>query len=246
MTSGRRVEVLDIPGDSRRRPLVLLHEGLGSVGLWRDFPARLAERTARRVIVYSRHGHGRSEPPLLPRTPSFFHQEAEHVLPDVLRELRIVEPLLVGHSDGGSIALVYGSRAKVTGLVLLAAHVFVEELTVTSIEAIRESFRNGDLRTRMARHHDDPDAAFWGWCDVWLDSAFRTWTLDEEAQAVSAPTLVIQGREDPYGTLAQVERIVSAVGPSAQTLLVPGGHSPHLDATDQVIAGVAAFCSDLA
>jgi pimeloyl-ACP methyl ester carboxylesterase len=98
----------------------------------------------------------------------------------------------------------------------------------------------------MARHHDDPDAAFWGWCDVWLDSAFRTWTLDEEAQAVSAPTLVIQGREDPYGTLAQVERIVSAVGPSAQTLLVPGGHSPHLDATDQVIAGVAAFCSDLA
>lgn len=239
------IEVLDLAGDPGRRPLVLLHEGLGSVGLWRDFPYQLSARTGRRVLAYSRPGHGRSQAPLAPRTQAFFHEEAASVLPQVLGHMGVTEPLLVGHSDGGSIALLYGARAKVTGLVLLAAHVFVEELTVTSIQGIRERFLAGELRTRLARHHDDPDAAFWGWCDVWLDPGFRSWALDDEVRGVTAPTLIIQGRGDPYGTLAQVDRIAAAVGRSAQTLLVTGGHSPHLEATDQVLDGVTAFCAEL-
>jgi len=224
---------------------VLLHEGLGSIGLWRDFPAALRERTGRRTIVYSRYGHGHSEPPPRPRTPAFFHEEARDVLPALLTQLDVVEPVLVGHSDGGSIALVYAAEAPVGGVVTLAAHVFVEEICVRSIEEIRDRYVSGELRTRLVRHHDDPDAAFWGWCDVWLDPAFRAWTLDAEAAAVSAPTLVIQGRDDPYGTLAQVDRICAAVGSSARRLVVPGGHSPHLDAADEVIAAIGAFCEAL-
>ena len=242
---GRRLDVLDLAGDPDLRPLVLLHEGLGSIGLWRDFPTALARRTGRRTVVYSRHGHGHSENPVHPRTPAFFHQEARCVLPELLGQLAVGEPVLVGHSDGGSIALIHGGEAPVTGVVTLAAHVFVEEICVRSIEAIRERYVHGELRARLARHHDDPDATFWGWCDVWLDPAFGAWTLDGEAAAITAPTLVIQGRDDPYGTLAQVQRICAAVGPAARPLVVPGGHSPHLDAPDEVLAAIGAFCADL-
>lgn len=242
---GRRLDVLDLDGDPGLRPLVLLHEGLGSIGLWRDFPAELAERTGRRTIVYSRYGHGHSEPPPLPRTPAFFHEEARVVLPELMRQLGVTEPVLVGHSDGGSIALIHGGEAPVTGVVTLAAHVFVEGICVRSIEQIRDRYLHADLRARLARHHDHPDAAFWGWCDVWLDPAFREWTLDAEAAAITAPTLVIQGRDDPYGTLAQVDRICAAVGPTARPLIVPGGHSPHLDALDEVVTGIGAFCEEL-
>jgi pimeloyl-ACP methyl ester carboxylesterase len=244
--AGRRLEVLDVPGDDGRAPLVLLHEGLGSVGLWRGLPGLLAAATGRRVIAFSRFGHGRSEPPAAPRTEVFFHQEALEVLPAVLSTLRAERPLLVGHSDGGSIALIAGGVLPVTGIVVLAAHVFVEQLTVTEIARVRVAFVDGELRERMSRHHDNPDAAFWGWCDVWLDPAFRAWSLDAEAARVTAPTLVIQGSEDPYGTLAQVDRIVAAIGPSAQRLILPGGHSPHLERPDDVVAAIAQFTSALA
>jgi pimeloyl-ACP methyl ester carboxylesterase len=244
--AGRRLEVLDVPGDDGRAPLVLLHEGLGSVGLWRGLPGLLAAATGRRVIAFSRFGHGRSEPPAAPRTEAFFHQEALEVLPAVLSTLRAERPLLVGHSDGGSIALIAGGVLPVTGIVVLAAHVFVEQLTVTEIARVRVAFVDGELRERMSRHHDNPDAAFWGWCDVWLDPAFRAWSLDAEAARVTAPTLVIQGSEDPYGTLAQVDRIVAAIGPSAQRLILPGGHSPHLERPDDVVAAIAQFTSALA
>jgi len=245
MAGGRRLDVLDLDGSPDLRPLVLLHEGLGSIGLWRSFPASLAERTGRRVVVYSRHGHGHSENPVSPRTPAFFHEEAREVLPALLTELGVSEPVLVGHSDGGSIALIFGGEAPVTGVVTLAAHLFVEDICIHSIERIRDRYVDGDLRERMERHHDDPDAAFWGWCGVWLDPAFREWTLDLEASAVTAPTLVIQGRDDPYGTLAQVDRICAAVGESAQRLVVPGGHSPHFDAAGEVVEAIGEFCSAL-
>jgi pimeloyl-ACP methyl ester carboxylesterase len=241
----RRLEVRQLDGDRARRPLVLLHEGLGSIGLWRGFPDALAERTGRRVIVYSRYGHGRSERPVQSRTPKFFHEEARVVLPALLSELGASEPILVGHSDGGSIALIHAGEAPVTGVVTLAAHVFVEEICIRSIEQIRDRYVDGDLRRRMERHHDDPDAAFWGWCGVWLDPAFRDWTLDAEAGAVSCPTLVIQGRDDPYGTLEQVDRICAAVGDSARRLVVPGGHSPQFDAADEVVEAIGGFCSEL-
>ena len=181
---GRRVDAAELPGDPARRPLVLLHEGLGSVALWRGFPVALNEATGRRVVAFSRFGHGRSEPPPRPRTPAFFHEEALDVLPELLPQLDAADPILVGHSDGGSIALIHAAYHPVTGLALIAPHVFVEDFTVEEIRRTRELFDTGGLRERMARHHDDPDAAFWGWCDVWLDPAFARWTLEEEAAAV--------------------------------------------------------------
>jgi pimeloyl-ACP methyl ester carboxylesterase len=194
---GRRIETLELEGDATRRPLVLLHEGLGSVGLWREFPRQLAAATGRRVIAFSRFGHGSSEPPPAPRTPRFFHEEALDVLPAVLPQLRADEPILVGHSDGASIGLIHAAHHPVTGLVLLAPHVIVEDVTVASIRETREAYVGDRLRDRMARHHDDPDAAFWGWCDVWLDPAFRDWSIEPEAAAVTAPMPLIQGAEDP-------------------------------------------------
>src|SRR3954470_9900855 len=170
--AGRRIEAVELPGDAARRPLVLLHEGLGSVGLWRDFPARLSEATGRRVLAFSRFGHGRSEPPPQPRTPAFFHEEALEVLPALLPQLDAAEPLLVGHSDGASIGLIHAGHHPVAGLALLAPHVVVEDITVAAIRRTRASYLDDGLRERMTRHHSDVDAAFWGWCDVWLDPAF--------------------------------------------------------------------------
>ena len=242
---GRRIEAAELAGDPARRPLVLLHEGLGSVALWRDFPQRLQAATGRRVLAFSRFGHGRSEPPPAPRTPAFFHEEALDVLPELLAQLDAAEPLLVGHSDGGSIALIHAGHHPVAGLALLAPHVFVEEVTVEAIRQTRAAYIDDGLRDRMARHHDDPDAAFWGWCDVWLDPAFRSWSLESDAERVDAPTLLIQGADDPYGTLDQLERIEARVRGPVERLVVPGGHSPHLEQPDAVVAAIAAFAGRL-
>jgi pimeloyl-ACP methyl ester carboxylesterase len=242
---GRELETVDILGDPGRRPLVLLHEGLGSVGLWRGFPRQLSEATGRRVIAYSRFGHGRSEASAAPRTREFFHEEALDVLPQVLARSDAAEPILVGHSDGGSIALIHAGHRPVTGLVTLAAHVFVEDVSLSAIAEARRAFTEDGLRERLARHHDDPDAAFRGWSDVWLDPEFVTWDLGPDASRVTAPTLVIQGRDDAYGTLAQVDRITSSVRGPTTTLVLPGGHSPHLEHPEEVIAAITAFAAPL-
>jgi pimeloyl-ACP methyl ester carboxylesterase len=243
---GRRIEAVEHPGDPGRRPLVLLHEGLGSVGLWRDFPAALNEATGRRVLAFSRFGHGRSERPPRPRTPAFFHEEALDVLPALLPQIDAAEPILVGHSDGASIALIHAGRHPVAGLALIAPHVVVEDVTVTEIRQTRELFETGGLRERMARHHDDPDAAFGGWCDVWLDPAFRAWSLELDAELVSAPLLLVQGSADPYGTLDQIDRIEARVRGSVERVVVEGaGHSPHLEQPEAVVAAVAAFSAGL-
>jgi pimeloyl-ACP methyl ester carboxylesterase len=242
---GLAVEVADLPGDGARRALVLLHEGLGSVGLWRGFPDALHEATGRRVVAFSRFGHGRSQPPRAPRTPAFFHKEAFDVLPALLERMDAPEPILVGHSDGGSIALIHASAHPVAGLVLLAPHVMVEDITVEAIRETRRQFEEGGLRERMARHHDDPDAAFRGWCDVWLDPAFRDWSLEAEAAAVTAPMLLIQGADDPYGTLDQLDRIQARVSGPVERLVGPGGHSPHLDQPEAVVGAIADFVGRL-
>jgi pimeloyl-ACP methyl ester carboxylesterase len=242
---GLAVEVADLPGDGARRALVLLHEGLGSVGLWRGFPGALHAATGRRVVAFSRSGHGQSEPPRAPRTPAFFHEEALDVLPALLARVDAPEPVLVGHSDGASIALIHASAHPVAGVVLLAPHVVVEDITVDAIRETRREFQEGRLRERMARHHDDPDAAFRGWCDVWLDPAFRDWSLEAEAAAVTAPALLIQGADDPYGTLDQLDRIQSRVRGPVDRLVVPGGHSPHLDQPEAVVGAIANFVARL-
>lgn len=246
---GVAVEVLDLPAAARelrprapaRSPLVLLHEGLGSVGLWHEFPALLHERTDRRLIAFSRYGHGRSASPPRPRTPAFFHEEALEVLPELLDTLGARDPVLVGHSDGGSIALIHAAERPVAGLVLLAPHVFVEDVTVEAIRETRTQYLDRGLRERMARHHDDADAAFWGWCNVWLDPEFHAWSLEAEASRVSAPTLLIQGAEDPYGSLEQLARIEARARGTVQRLVLAGGHSPHLEHPHEVAGAIAAF-----
>jgi pimeloyl-ACP methyl ester carboxylesterase len=243
---GRSIEAVELSGDPGRRPLVLLHEGLGSVGLWRGFPAALNEATGRRVLAFSRFGHGRSGPPPRPRTPGFFHEEALEVLPALLPQLDASNPILVGHSDGGSIALIHAAYHPVTGLALIAPHVFVEDVTVEEIARTRELYESGGLRERMARHHDDPDAAFYGWCDVWLDPEFRDWSIASDAAGLTAPALLIQGADDPYGTLEQVDRIRAGVrGPVERLVLEGVGHSPHLDRPDVVVAAVTEFVARL-
>lgn len=243
---GRRVDATELPGDPARRPLVLLHEGLGSVALWRGFPAALNEATGRRVIAFSRFGHGRSEPPPRPRTTAFFHEEALDVLPALLPQLDAADPILVGHSDGGSIALIHAAYHPVTGLALIAPHVFVEDFTVEEIRRTRALFDDGGLRERMARHHDDPDAAFRGWADVWLDPAFRAWSIESDAAGVTAPVLLVQGEADPYGTLEQIDRIQARVrGPVERLVLEGAGHSPHLEAPAPVVAAITAFAARL-
>jgi pimeloyl-ACP methyl ester carboxylesterase len=245
MVDGLTVEVADLAGDRGRAALVLLHEGLGSARLWRGFPQALHDATGRRVLSFSRFGHGSSDPPRSPRTPAFFHEEALDVLPALLAQLDAPAPLLVGHSVGGSIALIHAGRHPVSGLALLAPHVVVEDATVEAIRATRREFEEGELRARMARHHDDPDAAFRGWCDVWLDPAFRAWSLEADAEAVAAPMLLIQGADDPYGSLDQLDRIEARVRGPVTRLVVPGGHSPHLEQPETVVAAIAAFAAQL-
>ncbi|MGH2914762.1 MAG: alpha/beta fold hydrolase [Solirubrobacteraceae bacterium] len=240
---GRRIELLDLPGAADLPALLLLHEGLGSIELWRGLPQDLQDATGRRVVAFSRFGHGRSAPPAQPRTPAFFHDEALRVLPLVRERLGLIDPFLVGHSDGASIALIHAADHPVAGLVLLAPHVFVQPLTVEAIRGTRRDYLDGSLRERMARYHDDVDAAFWGWCDVWLDPEFASWTLDAELARVTARTLVIQGADDPYGTLAQADRIQARV-PGARTLVLPGGHSPHLEHRAEVVAAIVGFMAD--
>jgi pimeloyl-ACP methyl ester carboxylesterase len=213
--------------------LVFLHEGLGSVSLWRDFPGAVCARTGCSGLVYSRRGHGRSDPIDGPRSVRFMHEEALDELPEILALLGIARPILVGHSDGGSIALIHaGARpTEVRGLVLEAPHVFVEDVSVESIARMRTLYETTDLKTRMSRHHgDNTETMFRGWNDVWRCPEFRAWNLEEDLRRVTCPVLVIQGEGDEYGTRRQVDAVGAGVsGPFESLLLADCGHVPHVD-----------------
>ena len=237
-------------GASCGPPLVLLHEGLGCVSMWRDWPADLARATDREIFAYSRFGHGGSSPADLPRPLDFMTREACAVLPCVIQEAGIgAAPVLVGHSDGGTIALLCAAFGKVplAGVVTLAAHAFNEPRCIEGIEAAREAFRHGKLRKRLARHHGErTDDAFRGWCDVWLDPEFGHWSIEEDLAGVGVPLLVIQGRDDAYGTLRQVESIADrTAGPCRTLVLDDCGHSPHRDRPRATTAAVARFVEGL-
>jgi pimeloyl-ACP methyl ester carboxylesterase len=238
---GRFLEVLDREGDPALPAIVLLHEGLGSVGLWRDFPRAVGEATGARVVAYSRFGHGASDPPPRPRTPRFMHEEALEVLPALLGELGIEAPVLVGHSDGASIALVHAASHPVRAVVAMAPHVFVEPGCVAEIREVRAAYETGGLRERMARHHRDPDAAFHGWNDVWLDPDFPRWSIEDVLPAITCPLLLIQGTEDQYGTLEQLDRIEAAVAGPVERLHLVCRHAPHLEAPEETLAATAGF-----
>ena len=243
---GVALEVMTFAGPKGLAPLVFLHEGLGSVALWRDWPAQLCARLGRPGLVYSRQGYGQSAPRADVRgsgrlQPDYMHREALEVLPALLAQLGIVRPVLVGHSDGGTIALLHAAHHPVSACIVMAPHVLVEDISVRAIEAAREAFEAGPLRTRLAAFHADVDGAFWQWNDVWLSEAFRSYDIRAEMAAITAPLLAIQGEDDPYGTMAQIDDIAAAV-PHAQRLkLAACGHSPHRDQSAAVSQAMADF-----
>ncbi|MGA9028285.1 MAG: alpha/beta hydrolase [Steroidobacteraceae bacterium] len=225
----------------------MLHEGLGSMSLWRDFPERLAAATGCRVLIYSRHGYGGSSLLTAPRNADYMHEEARVWLPQILRQLGVRRPVLFGHSDGASIALIHAALpgAELSGLILLAPHVMVEDLTVAAIEQARDAFRTTDLRKRLARHHRDVESTFRGWNDIWLHPAFRGWNIEALLGAVRCPVLAIQGRDDEYGTLAQLEILRRAVPGTAVQVLEDCRHSPHRDQPVAVLTASREFIAAL-
>jgi pimeloyl-ACP methyl ester carboxylesterase len=245
--NGKRLETLLYPPSGSDATIVMLHEGLGSVAMWKDFPQQVAEATGCGVLVYSRYGHGKSERLAEKRSVDFMHHEATVVLPDLLRQFQIQMPILLGHSDGASIAVIYAGTwpDRVRGLVLEAPHVFVEEFGLRSTVAIRDLYQSGDIRRKLSRYHDHVDEMFYGWNDIWLDPQFRNWNIEEFLSPIRCPVLAIQGEHDEYGTLAHVESIQRRV-PRAQTLILPRcGHSPHRDQPNLTLDAVSKFVAAL-
>ena len=237
------------PSPGEAPTLVLLHEGLGCVALWRDFPGRLAAATSWGVLAYSRSGYGRSVPCDLPRPLDYMEREGEHILPQVLDAIGFRRGVTLGHSDGGSIAALHlgGVRDhRVRGLILIAPHFFVEDCSIRAIEAARKAYHEGDLRAKLARYHEHVDCAFRGWNDAWLDPGFRNWEITQALWYLQAPVLAFQGLTDPYGTRAQVEIIEDEMYAPAEIHLIEGcGHAPHQERPDEVIAIIADYLARL-
>jgi len=229
-----RLEYQWVGAKSSAYPAVaFLHEGLGSVAMWRDFPERFCSDHGFSGLIFSRYGYGWSTPrPPGERWPvNFMHAQAHEVLPLFFAKLGLSKPWLFGHSDGGSIALLYAARypQAVTGLVVEAPHIFVEDVSIASIEQARVAYLSTDLRQRLARYHTDPDSAFWGWNDIWLDRTFRSWNIEDSLPSISCPTMAVQGEDDEYGTLQQIYGIKERL-PRTHLLILPQcRHSPHRD-----------------
>jgi pimeloyl-ACP methyl ester carboxylesterase len=248
VVQGRHLEVLRILAPQRKGPeLVFLHEGLGSVSHWRDFPARVAEATGCSITVYSRYGNGNSDVLEESRTVQYMHHEGLRVLPDLVSQLKIENPILVGHSDGGSIALIYaGAHDRVRGLILLAPHVFVEDLSLQSIAHAKRTFQTTDLPQKLARHHRDAVRTFWGWNDIWLHPDFRSWNIEQYLPKITCPILVMQGLQDQYGTMAQVEAIHRQAAGPVEVLPLPGcRHSPQRDKPQLTLETIKNFVRSL-
>jgi pimeloyl-ACP methyl ester carboxylesterase len=243
-----RIEYQWINADNMSAPvMVFLHEGLGSVSMWRDYPQTLCDALGCRGLVYSRPAYGKSTPRQSNDhwAPDFMHRQAHEVLPALLQALNLNagKVWLFGHSDGGSIALLYAARFpdQVQGLVVLAPHILVEDISVQNIQAARTAYLQTDLRTRLARHHADPDSAFWGWNDIWLHPDFRSWNITEELGSITCPLLAVQGVNDEYGTLEQV-RGIARKAPQCEVLeLAACGHSPHKDQPVRLTEAVQHF-----
>lgn len=256
---GVNLEVLRLSAPSAQKlaPIVFLHEGLGSVTMWRDFPQLLCQATGRAGLVYSRRGYGRSDAIHDVRgtgrlKPDYMQREAWEVLPELLRMEGITRPILLGHSDGATIALLHAARFDVEACIVMAPHLFVEEISVNAISQARDAFENDDLRQRLNKYHADVDCAFWQWNDVWLSSAFRSFNIEAECQKITCPLLAIQGHDDPYGTMAQIE------GLEIKTSTLPAknmrrvllklehcGHSPHKDQALRAFQAVESFIKSL-
>lgn len=247
--AGGRIEYQLIrTGTQHGRCIVMLHEGLGSLAMWRDFPSLVAHATQYDVLVYSRYGYGQSSPLGAPYDARYMHREALEILPGLLDALHIERPVLLGHSDGASIALIHAAASRVAGLIVMAPHVLVEDISIRSIAAAKEAYRNTDLRGKLARYHADVDAAFWNWNDIWLHSAFRDWNIEQVLPQIDCPILAIQGEDDEYGTMDQIERIAQQAIQSTDVSLLrlrDCRHSPHRDQPQAVIEAITHFVDRL-
>lgn len=255
---GKKIEVQRLTNGDRGKPtIVFLHEGLGSVSAWRDFPAQLAERTGCSAVVYSRYGYGNSEPLSEPRNSDYLHDEALHALPELLTKLSVENPILLGHSDGASIALIFSgaSRAgangaaanrRVRGLIMIAPHVFVEHTSVTGVAAAKVAFETTDFAEKLARHHRDTESAFLGWSNIVLNPDFHSWNIEEYVSRIPCPVLAVQGMDDEYATLAHLDAISRlAPGPVERLHLSNCGHSPHREQPEELLNAVSAFITTL-
>jgi len=248
--AGRSLAYEWIGQDANGKPaLVFLHEGLGSIRQWRDFPAQLAAAAGCRALLYDRYGYGQSDVLVEQRrTVRFMHDEALVALPEMLKALHLLDPILIGHSDGASIALIHaGAGHAVRGVLAMAPHVFIEPVCLKSIEVAKASFESTDLPQKLARYHRDARKTFYGWADVWLDPQFERWDIrDDYLPGVRCPVLAIQGRDDEYGTLAQLDEIERRAGGSCQLLKLENcGHSPFRDQPEVVLSAAASFVKTL-
>ena len=233
--------------DAAAPVIVFLHEGLGSVALWKDFPDQLCHQLKMRGLVYSRPGYGQSTPRNKDEQwgPDFMHRQAFEVLPALLSQLNIGRPWLFGHSDGGSISLLYASRYadRCAGVIAVAPHIMVEDISIASIQIARDAYLHQGLRERLARYHDEVDSAFFGWNDIWLSPAFRSWSIEAELEGIRCPLLAIQGEDDEYGTMEQVYGIQRILPDAVVVPLANCGHSPHRDQPQLLTEAVAQFVS---
>jgi pimeloyl-ACP methyl ester carboxylesterase len=246
--AGRSLEYQRIEADPARPVLVFLHEGLGSITQWREFPQKVVEATRCPALVYARYGYGQSDVLEAPRSANFMHDEALIALPQLLAALGIANPILVGHSDGASIALIHaGAGNPVRGVVVEAPHEFFEEINMGGIAAARHAFEATDLPQKLARHHRDAAKTFYGWHDVWTSAAFRDWNIESYLAGIRCPVLAIQGEDDAYGTMRQLDAIAAQVsGPCELLKLADCGHTPHREQPDKTLAAVTRFINTLA
>jgi pimeloyl-ACP methyl ester carboxylesterase len=248
IVDGKRLEAVEIPARLSDKPtIVMLHEGLGSVAHWKDFPERVAAETGAAVFVYSRYGHGNSDPLGEPRPVSYMHHEAEVVLPSLLQQAAIKKPVLLGQSDGASIALIHAGKFpdSPTALILEAPHVFVEDLSVQSIAQAKIAYETTDLPRKLGRYHQNVDSTFWGWNRIWLDPRYRSWNIESYLPSIRCPVLVIQGEDDEYGTTTQIAAIQAKL-PSAEVLMLPNcKHAPHRDQPEATLGRIKRFVAAL-
>lgn len=237
-------------GHTETATLVFLHEGLGSISQWGGFPFELAQYVGCNAVVYDRYGHGLSDPIQNKRAPDFLEQEAKTVLPEVLKLLDVKKPILFGHSDGGSIALLAAAYYPdhILGVITEAAHVFVEPISINGVKATLERYLDGTLKHRLEKHHGEKtESMFYGWADVWLSSEFQDWLIPMETLGkINCLVLAMQGKDDQYGTGKQIQRIEDAIGPGVTTLCIPNcAHIPHIEARGSVMENAKVFIRDL-
>ncbi|PKO59529.1 MAG: alpha/beta hydrolase [Betaproteobacteria bacterium HGW-Betaproteobacteria-19] len=243
---GTNLEFVRLPSAHPRDDvpaMVFLHEGLGSVSMWRDFPQKVADATGCEAIVYSRVGYGRSDPATRQREVTYLHEEGLAMLPAFVDALGLEQPFLFGHSDGGSIALLCagGTDVSPSGVIVVAPHVFVEDVTIEGIRQARTLWDTTDLPAKLAKYHNDADTVFRSWQDIWLNPDFRDWNIEDILPAITAPVLAIQGEDDEYATMEQIDRIAAGANDVDLVKLADCRHSPHKDQPQAVIEAVAAF-----